>query len=187
MAEMHRIDSPGIARTLPVRGKRPDIIDMSIAWSRTGVCTGPLPTAAHPRVNPAVVGAARSMKNRSLGNHVQEHAIVMKARTRVLHKIASHRQKSRQLPPAAALLAPSPTGPLQFPIGANPVSGKRVLTPRELEVLRLVARGESDRGIAERLYLSRRTVSCHVSNILEKLDVESRRKAVLIAMRIGLL
>lgn len=67
------------------------------------------------------------------------------------------------------------------------ILGERILTPREIEVLRLVARGETDRGIAERLYLSRRTVSSHVSNILSKLDAPSRREAVRAAVRIGLL
>jgi DNA-binding NarL/FixJ family response regulator len=56
-----------------------------------------------------------------------------------------------------------------------------------MEVLRFVARGETDRRIADQLYLSRRTVSSHVSNILSKLDVASRREAVVTAARIGLL
>lgn len=109
------------------------------------------------------------------------------SRSRVLRKIASHRQKSGQFTQGALPSATSYAAPPHRHDSANPASGKRVLTPRELEVLRLVARGESDRRIAERLYLSRRTVSCHVSNILDKLDVESRRKAVLTAIRIGLL
>jgi two-component system response regulator DegU len=53
--------------------------------------------------------------------------------------------------------------------------------------LRLVATGETDRGIAESLFLSHRTVSNHVSSILGKLDVPTRRAAVLTAMRVGLL
>jgi DNA-binding CsgD family transcriptional regulator len=61
------------------------------------------------------------------------------------------------------------------------------LTPREMEVLHLIAQGETDQRIADRLYLSRRTVSSHVSNILAKLDVPSRRAAVITAARIGLL
>ena len=65
--------------------------------------------------------------------------------------------------------------------------GRRILTPREMEVLHLVAQGETDQRIADRLYLSRRTVSSHVSNILSKLDVPSRRAAVITAARIGLL
>ncbi len=65
--------------------------------------------------------------------------------------------------------------------------GPHILTRRELQILRLVATGETDRGIANTLYLSRRTVSSHVSNILAKLEVPSRRAAVMTAARIGLL
>jgi DNA-binding NarL/FixJ family response regulator len=64
---------------------------------------------------------------------------------------------------------------------------ERILTPRETEVLCRVARGETDQQIADKLYLSRRTVSSHVSNILGKLGVANRRDAVVAAVRIGIL
>jgi DNA-binding NarL/FixJ family response regulator len=67
------------------------------------------------------------------------------------------------------------------------LGGPRRLTQRELEVLHLVARGDTDQGIADQLYLSRRTINCHVANILAKLDVRSRTAAVMTAARIGLL
>ena len=59
------------------------------------------------------------------------------------------------------------------------------LTPREREVLRLVAAGHSDLEIADALFISRRTASNHVSNILAKLDVKSRTAAVGLAIRDG--
>jgi non-specific serine/threonine protein kinase len=55
------------------------------------------------------------------------------------------------------------------------------LTRRECEVLRLVAEGLTDKEIADRLFISRRTVSKHVESILAKLGVESRRAAALMA------
>jgi DNA-binding NarL/FixJ family response regulator len=61
------------------------------------------------------------------------------------------------------------------------------LTPRELEVLRLLAAGRSDREIAAALFISRKTVGVHVSHILAKLDVPSRGAAVAHAHRHGLL
>jgi DNA-binding NarL/FixJ family response regulator len=61
------------------------------------------------------------------------------------------------------------------------------LTPRELEVLRHVADGASNREIASRLGISENTVKNHVRNILEKLRLHSRREAVLYAMRENLL
>ncbi|MCA9863590.1 MAG: response regulator transcription factor, partial [Thermomicrobiales bacterium] len=61
------------------------------------------------------------------------------------------------------------------------------LTAREREVLRLIARMHTDQEIAQALSLSRRTVSGHVTHILAKLDVETRRAAVARSRELGLL
>jgi len=61
------------------------------------------------------------------------------------------------------------------------------LTERELEVLRLVAKGMNNREIARQLYLSENTVKNHVRNILEKLQLHSRMEAVMYAVRKNLL
>jgi DNA-binding NarL/FixJ family response regulator len=61
------------------------------------------------------------------------------------------------------------------------------LTPRELEVLRLLVAGRSNPQIAEALFISPRTATTHVSNILAKLGVESRTEAATRAIRDGLL
>ena len=61
------------------------------------------------------------------------------------------------------------------------------LTPRELEVLRLVAQGMSNQDIADRLFISKHTVHRHVSSILTKLDLSSRAAAAAYAARHGLL
>jgi DNA-binding CsgD family transcriptional regulator len=71
--------------------------------------------------------------------------------------------------------APAPQAP---PLG---------LTPRELEVLRLVARGHTNAQIAEALFISVKTAGHHVSNILGKLDVGRRIEAAAIAERLDLL
>lgn len=60
------------------------------------------------------------------------------------------------------------------------------LTQRELEVLRLLARGCENREIADQLVISEATVRTHVSNILGKLHVASRTQAALYALREGL-
>lgn len=57
------------------------------------------------------------------------------------------------------------------------------LSPREEEVLALIARGFSNREISERLFVSETTVKTHVANILQKLNVKSRTQAALVAMR----
>jgi two-component system, NarL family, response regulator LiaR len=61
------------------------------------------------------------------------------------------------------------------------------VTPRELDVLRLLADGLTDQQIADQLFLSKRTVSTHVANILNKLDVDSRTAAASVAIRQGLI
>ncbi len=61
-----------------------------------------------------------------------------------------------------------------------------VLSPRETEVLRLIATGRTNAEIAAALFLSERTVHRHVSNILTKLDVRSRTSAAMYAVQHGL-
>jgi LuxR family transcriptional regulator, maltose regulon positive regulatory protein len=74
----------------------------------------------------------------------------------------------------------------QRPKGAAAVE-TTVLTPREVEVLRLISSGLSNQAIADRLCISEHTVHRHVANTLAKLDVPSRSAAVACAARLGLL
>lgn len=60
------------------------------------------------------------------------------------------------------------------------------LTERETDVLRLLAKGHSNKEIAQALFIGEKTVKTHVSNILAKLNVPSRTQAALYAVRIGL-
>ena len=60
------------------------------------------------------------------------------------------------------------------------------LTEREIDVLRLLAQGHSNKAIALMLSIGEKTVKTHVSNILSKLNVASRTQAALYAVRIGL-
>ena len=60
------------------------------------------------------------------------------------------------------------------------------LTPRELDVLRLVAEGRSDREIGQTLFIGTRTVETHVANLFAKLGVKARAEAAAVAVRRGL-
>jgi len=61
------------------------------------------------------------------------------------------------------------------------------LTPREIEVLRLIAQGHTNRQVAEALQLSVRTVESHRANLMSKLGISSRAELVRYAMEHGLL
>ena len=71
-------------------------------------------------------------------------------------------------------------------VADRPVTGPAALTPREREVLELLAAGRSNAAIAAELVISPKTASVHVSHILEKLLVRSRGEAAALAWRRGL-
>jgi ATP/maltotriose-dependent transcriptional regulator MalT len=83
--------------------------------------------------------------------------------------------------PRPAERAPAP--PAQ---PAVDVAAELGLTPRERDVLALVAQGRTNRQIGEELFMAEKTASVHVSRILAKLDVRSRTEAAAVAHRLGL-
>lgn len=99
--------------------------------------------------------------------------------------------------PGAAPGTPPPTGaanrPQAAPGSAAParreanLGNAARLSPRELEVLRLVAKAHTNREIAALLFISEKTAGVHISHILEKLEVRSRVEATAYAHRLGLL
>jgi DNA-binding CsgD family transcriptional regulator len=78
-----------------------------------------------------------------------------------------------------------PAGPGGSPAG-GPAAHLATLTPREREVLRLIAEGRSNREIGAALFISVKTASVHVSNIMAKLGVASRTEAAAMALRDGI-
>ncbi len=83
-----------------------------------------------------------------------------------------------------SLLQPAITNRLLDRIDREPDTES--LTPRELEVLKLLAEGLSNREIATRLFVTERTVKFHVSSILDKLGAENRTEAAKVAVQRGL-
>jgi NarL family two-component system response regulator LiaR len=87
--------------------------------------------------------------------------------------------ESRLAPAVAARVLQEVRSP-----SAPPAAGG--LTPREIEVLTLIARGRNNRGIADQLYIGEETVKTHISNILTKLHLADRTQAAIYALRSGL-
>src|SRR6266508_198022 len=85
-------------------------------------------------------------------------------------------------PIASAARSTPPPNRSRRPSQAYPAG----LTQREVDVLRLLARHQTDKEIAEALFVGPRTVQTHVANILNKLGVENRRAAAAEAARLGL-
>ncbi|MFF0487430.1 response regulator [Nocardia sp. NPDC004068] len=90
-----------------------------------------------------------------------------------------------------ALLAPTVTRRLIADVMSRrtrpkPTAALDALTPREREVLELVARGMSNTEIAEALFVAEQTVKTHVSKVFSKLDLRDRAQAVVLAYESGL-
>ncbi|HKG26885.1 MAG TPA: tetratricopeptide repeat protein [Thermomicrobiales bacterium] len=104
---------------------------------------------------------------------------------------ATGRAMSRRDAITAAIQEPA-TAPRRQEI-ATPVAAPaprppgEPLTAREMEVLRLLSEGLSTRDIADRLYISHRTVSTHTTNLLGKMRVETRAAAIALAHRTGMI
>jgi NarL family two-component system response regulator LiaR len=97
---------------------------------------------------------------------------------RAIHQV--HRGEPTLEPSIARKVLGELARPPQEPLTVDP------LTERELDVLRLVAQGKSNKEIAEQLVIADMTVRAHVSNILGKLHLASRTQAALYALRQGI-
>jgi DNA-binding NarL/FixJ family response regulator len=91
---------------------------------------------------------------------------------------------SLELARAASVFEALTAGPAAVSPGPEARKG---LTPREIEILRLISTGLNNHAIGERLFISEHTVHRHVGNILTKLEASSRSAAVAQAGRLGLL
>ena len=94
----------------------------------------------------------------------------------------------RRVAAGESLLHPQAAARLMAEVAtdAPPRPSRTSLTPREVEVLRLLAGGLSNRRLARELVISEKTVKTHVSSILSKLGLADRTQAALYAVREGL-
>lgn len=75
----------------------------------------------------------------------------------------------------------------EFPPRTQPAAPIQSLTPREIEVLGMLAEGFGNKGIAKQLNISEHTVKFHISSIFTKLNASSRTEAVTLGARLGLI
>ena len=113
-------------------------------------------------------------------------AIRAVARGEVLLGPSIARRVLDQFGPAAPARAPAADAPLAPRLALPLAAPFDELTARELDVLRLIARGLSNAEIAEALYLGEATVKTHVGRILTKLSLRDRVQAVVVAYESGL-
>lgn len=98
---------------------------------------------------------------------------------------AAYRGAARNEPAAAAVaVAPAATAPGPTPTGLSSLDS---LSPRELDILRGIARGASNKEIAREHGIAETTVKIHVQHVLRKLQVSSRVHAAVLATELGLL
>ena len=168
--------TPGDATSL-IDGATPDVVVWDLGWDpETSLAEigGELPP--HPAVvalipaddaaSEAWVAGARAILGRDAPGPVIAAAVQ-----------AAFRGLAVFAPDLAASLLPG---------RERPAPALDELTPRELEVLRLLARGMTNKAIAAKLEISEHTVKFHVNAVMSKLGAESRTEAVVRATRLGL-
>ena len=92
----------------------------------------------------------------------------------------------REVPVTVPVPSPAPAPPAPFVIDAER-QARFGITPRELEILGLIAAGLSTREIAERLFVSENTVKTHSSRLFDKLGARRRTQAVQLGKKAGLI
>jgi DNA-binding NarL/FixJ family response regulator len=178
----------GVEAVALSRELRPDVVLMDVRMPRTdGIEATRLVTAVQPACPRVLI-----LTTFDLDDYVFE-ALRAGASGFLLKDVTAERlfDAVRVVAAGEALLAPTVTRRLisEFarirPTAAAPLE-LATLTPRETEVLRLVAEGLSNQQIAARLVVTEETVKTHVSRVLHKLGLRDRTQAVIAAYESGL-
>ena len=127
------------------------------------------------RVLPAIRAGAQGY----LLKDIPPAQLVQAVHEAFLGKVQLHPEVARKLMAVAAAKEQSSSGHMRETSGEN-------LTEREREVLSLIADGRNNHEISETLFISEKTVKTHVSNILNKLNLDDRTQAAIYALRHGL-
>ncbi|MEW1635504.1 AAA family ATPase [Streptomyces sp. NPDC093801] len=153
-------------------------------WTAVEVAVSPLErpyllARARHRLAEALLGSGGDRET-AAALLVDAHATADRLGSRRLREELALLARRARLP-----LTPEETGPVAPAPDTDPIEALG-LTSRERDVLRLVATGSTNRRIAEELFISPKTASVHVSNILAKLGVASRGEAAALAHRLRL-
>jgi DNA-binding NarL/FixJ family response regulator len=165
---LERRHADGRAADLCETRERPYLVAYA-RWREAEACLGPRMPPDRRAASAAIVSAAAIAD--ALGANPLRRAVGQTARRARLSLLLASAEEEE---PASRADCTRASG-----AGAN-------LTVRELEVLGLVAKGLTDRQIANALFVSRNTVGVHVSRILGKLAVSTRTEAAAVAYRTGL-
>ena len=174
----------GLQALAMVKEKKPDVILLDLVMPREdGLAAIPKIKSAMPEARILVVTSFA--ENDRVFQAIKAGALgyVLKDATRdqLFQAIRDVAQGQAFLHPSIAMkVIQEINHPKEILYTANP------LTPRELETLRLIARGLSNQEIASTLFVHERTVAKYVSSILDKLHLANRTQAALYAVREGL-
>ena len=185
----------GIEAVERARAERPDIVLMDLRMPRLeGADATRQILAAYPETRvlvlttyaddqflfPALQAGARGYLTKDATAEEIEHAI------RALIAGQTHLDPAVQQRLVAAVLDQGPRTPVGEPIPVSAPNLPDELTPREIEVLKLIALGLSNREIADKLVLSNATVKTHINRIFYKTGARDRAQAVRYAYKHGL-
>jgi NarL family two-component system response regulator LiaR len=165
-----------------VKRLRPDVVVIDIAMPRMDGLEATIQILhAYPQTRIMVLSAHQDAEH--IIPILEAGAISYLPKTVSLNEMldsirATYRNESILPPPIASVVTRRLSGKLDL-------GDKSALSSRELEVLSLVAKGDTNRQIASRLSVSTRTIEAHLTHIFDKLGVNSRTEAAIMAQRRG--
>jgi NarL family two-component system response regulator LiaR len=172
----------GAMAVTQAHGLEPDVVLMDLVMPQMdGIEATRQITAGHPKTRILVLTSADdkvfpAIKAGALGYLLKDSS--PEQLVHAIHQV--YRGEPSLEPSIASKVLLELSHPPKKPLTTDPLTG------RELDVLKLIAQGHSNRQIAETLVISEMTVRTHVSNILSKLHLASRTQAALFALREGI-
>jgi non-specific serine/threonine protein kinase len=177
------------AESLELHWKRPGQ-RLSIAMSLRGLASIDALTGRFERAV-RLLGAAEALRAAIDAPIPRHHAQTLRALEQARAALGSEAfaalWEAGSTAPLAEVVAEAMEPPLEAPYDSAPRGERFGLTRKELEVLRLLREGLTNREIGERLYISPRTAQTHVQNIMAKLDAGSRTAAATFAVAEGII